>query len=101
MLTWGVVLGLAAGVYGQRAFGMVVLDPERLDARWRSVLGFMPLAILCAVTALQTFTRGGELTLDARVWGVGAAIVCAWRRLPMFVIVIVAAAITALARAAT
>lgn len=99
MLTWGVVIALAVGVYGQRALGMAVLDPERLSDRWRRVLGFMPLAILCAVTALQTFTRGGQLTLDARVFGVGAAVVCASRRLPMFATVIVAAAATAAARA--
>jgi branched-subunit amino acid transport protein len=99
VLTWGVVFGLAVGVYGQRAVGMAVLDPDRLNARWRAVLSFMPLAILCAVVGLQTFTRGGELTLDARVWGVGAAVVCAWRRLPMFAIVIIAAVVTALTRA--
>ena len=99
MLTWGVVLGLAVGVYGQRALGMAVLDQERLAERWRRVLGFMPLAILCAVTGLQTFSRGGELTLDARVFGVGAAVLGASRRLPMFVTVVVAAAVTAACRA--
>ena len=99
MLSWGVVLGIAAGVYGQRVLGMAVLDLDRLDLRWRRVLGFMPLAILCAVTALQTFTRAGELTFDARILGVGAALVCAWRRLPMFVTVIAGAAVTAAVRA--
>ena len=101
MLTWGVVAALAIGVYGQRALGMAVIDPDRLGDRWRAVLSFMPLAILSAVTALQTFSRSGELTVDARVWGVGAAVVCAWRRFPMFVIVIVAAAVTAAVRAIT
>lgn len=99
MLTWGVVVAIAIGVYGQRAIGMAILDPERLGLRTRAVLGFMPLAILCAVTALQTFTRSGSLTFDARVVGVGAAIITAWRRLPMFVTVVTAAAVTAAARA--
>ena len=99
MLTWGVVFAIAVGVYGQRALGMAVVDPDRLTDRWRNVLGFMPLAILSAVAALQTFSRGGELTADARIFGVGAAVVCASRRLPMFVTVIVGAAVTAAARA--
>ncbi len=99
MLTWGIVAALAIGVYGQRAAGMAIIDPARLADRWRRVLEAMPLAILSAVTALQTLTRGGELTVDARLWGIGAAVLCAWRRLPMFVTVVVAAAVTAAARA--
>jgi branched-subunit amino acid transport protein len=98
VLTWGVVFAIAVGVYAQRAVGMIFVDAERLGHRWRAVLGYMPLAILCAVTALQTFSRSGQLTLDARIWGLGAAVVCAWRRLPMFVTVITAAAVTALVR---
>lgn len=99
MLTWGVVIALAIGVYGQRAIGMVALDSSRLTARAKAVLDAMPLAIVCAVIALQTFSRSGELTFDARVAGVAAAAVSASLRLPMFVTVIVAAATTAAARA--
>ncbi|MEC9059834.1 MAG: AzlD domain-containing protein, partial [Actinomycetota bacterium] len=73
MLTWGVVAVLAVGVYGQRALGMALVDPERLGLRPRQVLAMVPLSILCAVTALQTLSTHGELVLDARVAGIIAA----------------------------
>jgi len=99
MLTWGVVLALAVGVYGQRALGAVAVDTNRVGARWRRVLDALPITIIAAVVALQTFSASGELTVDARVAGVGAAAICAWRRLPMMVTVLVAAAVTAGLRA--
>ncbi|MGY9075128.1 MAG: AzlD domain-containing protein, partial [Acidimicrobiales bacterium] len=99
MLTWGVVFALAVGVYGQRALGAVAVDTNRVGARWRRVLDALPITIIAAVVALQTFSASGELTVDARVAGVGAAAICAWRRLPMMVTVLVAAAVTAGLRA--
>jgi len=99
MLTWGVVVALAIGVYGQRAIGTMALDSARLGTRAQSVVNHIPIAILSAVIALQSFTSNGELTLDARVFGVGTAVVLASRRVPMFVTVVAAAAVTALVRA--
>ncbi|MFT7648312.1 MAG: branched-subunit amino acid transport protein [Candidatus Poriferisodalaceae bacterium] len=98
MLTWGVVLALTIGVYGQRALGAVAVDTNRFTPRWRRALDMLPLTIIAAVIALSTFTTSGQLTLDARVAGVGAAAVCAWRRLPMLVTVVAAAAVTAAVR---
>ncbi|HCB33905.1 MAG TPA: branched-chain amino acid transporter AzlD [Acidimicrobiaceae bacterium] len=98
MLTWAVVGALAVGVYGQRLAGMMLVDVGTLGRRTAAVLAAVPPAIVCAVAAQQTFVTGGQLALDARVLGVGAAVVCAWRRLPVFVTVIVAAAVTALVR---
>ena len=98
MLTWGVVAVLAVGVYGQRALGMALVDPERLGLRPRQVLAMVPLSILCAVTALQTLSTQGDLVLDARVAGLVAAILLSWKRVPMFVVVVVAAAVTSAVR---
>lgn len=95
MLTWGVIAALAVGVYGQRALGAVLVDSERLDERWQSVLRHVPLAIIAGVIALQTFTVSRQLELDARAAGVGAAVFCAWRKLPMLVTVLAAGAVTA------
>lgn len=99
MLTWGIMLAIAGGVYAQRAFGALVIDTSRLHPAIRRFLDSLPLAIITAVVALATFTEAGELTFNPRMVGVGVAAVCAWRRLPMLVIVIAAAAATALARA--
>lgn len=100
MIGWLAMLVLGAGVYGQRLVGMVAVDTSRLPVRWNVVIGRVPLAIIAAVIALQTGTAGGSLELDARVVGVAAAAVCAWRRLPLAVIVVVAAGVTAVLRAA-
>jgi hypothetical protein len=50
--------------------------------------------------AVNTFGGDRALTLDARVLGVAAAAIAIWRRAPMLLVVVVAAAVTALARAA-
>ncbi len=100
MLTWSVVLALAFGVYAQRAIGAVLIDTERVSDGLARVLSALPLAIITAVVALATFSTDGQLELDARAWGVAAAAVSAWRRLPMFATVIIAAAVTASIRAA-
>ena len=98
MLTWGVVVVLALGVYGQRALGMALINPNRISDRSRQVLALVPLSILCAVTALQTFSTQGALVVDARVAGLAAAAALSWKQAPMFVVVMVAAAVTAAVR---
>ena len=99
MLSWPVVIALALGVYAQRAAGALFLRAEKLPTAARRVLDKLPLAIIAAVVALTTVTAGGSLTVDARLAGVAAAGLCAWRKLPMMVAVVAAAATTALVRA--
>lgn len=101
MLTWWVVAIFAVGVYALRAGGAVLVDPQKLDPRSRRVLETLPLAIIAALVALATFSDDGELGLDARAAGVGAAALCAWRKLPMIITVVVAAATTAAVRQLT
>ena len=99
MLTFGIVVALAIGVYGQRAIGMTAIDASRLGAKAQAVMNHIPIAILSAVIALQMVTTAGEIDVDARVYGVGAAAFTASRRLPMFVSVIIAPVVTATVRA--
>ncbi|MEM7339923.1 MAG: AzlD domain-containing protein [Actinomycetota bacterium] len=100
MITWVTMLVLAAGVFGQRLAGMVAVQPDALPDRWRAALDAIPLAIIAAVIALQTLSTAGSLTVDARAIGVAAAGVCLWLRLPLAIVVVVAAATTALVRLA-
>ncbi len=65
------------------------------------VVGLLAPALLAALVAINTFGSGEQLTVDARVLGVAAAGVAIWRRAPVLVVVIVAAAVTAIARAVT
>ena len=98
MLTGWIVVALAAGVYAQRAAGALLIDADKLSPRWRRVLDALPLAIISAVVALATVSDDGELSIDARTAGVAVAALCAWRKLPMFVTVVAAAATTAALR---
>lgn len=101
MITWTAMLVLAAGVYGQRLLGMTAANASDTLTRWRPVLDAIPLAIIVAVIALQTASSAGSLEFDARLIGVGAAGLCIWRRMPLAVVVVVAAGVTALVRIVT
>jgi len=101
MLTWTAVGLLAIGVYGQRAIGATAVDTARLDPRWQRVLTALPLAIISAVIALQSVTTDRGIVIDARLAGIAVAALCAWRRLPLLVTVLAAAATTAAMRAIT
>jgi len=101
VLTWTTVALLAVGVYGQRALGAIAVDPTKLDARLQRVLTALPLAIISAVIALQAVTSDRAIAIDARAAGLAVAALCAWRRLPLLVTVLAAAATTAILRAAT
>jgi len=58
----------------------------------------LPVALLAALAAVQTFASGTQLVLDARVAGVGAAVLAILLRAPFLVVVAVAAATAALVR---
>jgi hypothetical protein len=47
---------------------------------------------------VETFGNGRSLILDARVLGAAFAVIAVWRRAPMIVVVLGAAAVTAVAR---
>jgi MinD superfamily P-loop ATPase len=47
----------------------------------------------------DTFSMGQHLQIDARAAGVGCAVLAAWRRAPLIVVIVVGAGVTALIRA--
>lgn len=95
---WAAVLLGATGCYLLKLAGMSV--PRRLleDPRVQRVAAVLPIGLLAALAATQTFADGRHLTVDARVAGVAVALVAIWRRLPFLVVVGLAAATTALLR---
>jgi hypothetical protein len=94
----GLVL-FVTGVFGLRVLGGFGLGTILgSDERWTRLLTLLPLSIVAAVTAVQTFTTRQSMVLDARAIGVGVAAFAAWRRLPLGVVVVLAAGTTALVR---
>jgi branched-subunit amino acid transport protein len=59
----------------------------------------IPAALLAALVFNGTFTNGQEIAIDERAIGLGVAIIAAWRKLPLIVVVIVGATATAFLRA--
>lgn len=96
---WPTILVASGAAYALKLIGYVV--PQRwLDTPVsRRVTALIPLALLSALIGLWTFVSGSTITLDARVPGVIAALIALLLRAPFLVVIIAAAAVTALVRA--
>lgn len=97
-MTWALILLLAAGAYGFKVLGLVVLGGRHLPPRVERCLALVPAALLTALIVKDTFSGGRELVVDARAAGVGVAALAAWRRAPFAVVIALGALITALVR---
>ena len=99
MTVWAAIGLTAVGCYLVKLLGLSVPAGalERPLVRRGAVL--LPVALLSALTALQTLgSDTGTLVLDARVVGVGAAVVALLLRAPFLVVIAVAVVVTAVAR---
>jgi uncharacterized membrane protein len=96
---WPAVLVASLAAYITKLAGHLL--PEDLLERplVRRASGLLPIALLAALTAIQTFWTPAGFALDARVAGVGVAIVALVLRAPFLVVVLSAAATAALLRA--
>jgi len=95
-----VILALAVGTYAFRLAGVVL--PDRLDLPgWlRRLLPVAAAALLAALAATATLTEGGAFAGLARPAGVLVGVGLAWFRAPFVLVIVAAAATTALARLA-
>ena len=99
-MSWSLVMLLAAGAYGFKVLGLVVIGDRALPPVLERCLGLIPAALIAAIVVHDTFGLGGRsLQIDARAVGVGVAMVMAWRRAPIVLVIAVGAAVTALVRA--
>lgn len=90
-MVWVAIMISALGCYALKWAGLSV--PESVLDRpvVRATAVALPVALLAALTAVQTFGDGQALVLDARVAGVGAGVVALVLRAPFLVVVGVAA----------
>jgi branched-subunit amino acid transport protein len=98
-MTWSLVLLLAAGAYGFKVLGLVVLGGRQLPAPVDRCLALIPAALIAALIVKDTLSVGQDLVVDARLAGVSVAVVAAWRRAPLIVVIVLGAAVTAIVRA--
>lgn len=93
-----VLLMLGLGTYVLKAAGPVLIGGRPLPAWMNRLTDLAPAALLAGLVATSTFARSGTLVIDARVAGLIAAIVALRLKAPFFVMVVLAAAATALVR---
>jgi branched-subunit amino acid transport protein len=97
--TWILVAGVGLATIAIKALGPLLLGGRPLPERIASVVQLLAPAVLSALVVTQTFGDGRSLVLDARVVGLGAAVIALRARAPVLVVVVVAAATTAFVRA--
>jgi branched chain amino acid efflux pump len=96
---WVAVGAVGAGTMAIKAAGPVLLGGRTLPPRLQDLIVLLGPALLAALVAINTFGEDRSLTVDARALGLAAAAIAVWRRAPALLVVVVAAAVTAVARA--
>ncbi len=97
-MTWTLIILLAVGAYAFKVTGLIILGGRSLPPVFERCLGLIPAAIITALVMKDTFTVGQDLTLDARALGIVVAVIAAWKRAPLIVVIVLGAAVTALVR---
>ncbi len=97
-MIWAGVLVACASCYALKLAGLSL--PARLlqDARVQRTVPLVPIALLAALVATQTFATGQHLVLDVRAAALAVAVVAVLLRAPFLVVVATAAATAALLR---
>ncbi|MFF9817121.1 AzlD domain-containing protein [Streptomyces sp. NPDC014006] len=98
--TAAMILALAAGTYAFRLVGPVLHGRVTVPPRLQELLSTGAVVLLVALLATGALTEAGGFAGWARPAGVLAGGILAWRRAPFAVIVLGAAATTALLRVA-
>ena len=97
---WVVVAVVGIATIAFKAAGPVVIGRRELPPRIKSLVELLAPVMLIALVVTQTFGGDQEIEVDARVVGVGAAVVAIALRAHIIVAMAIAALVTALVRLA-
>jgi branched-subunit amino acid transport protein len=97
--TWIAIGATALGCYAVKLAGLLVPAGALERPLVRRLSALLPVALLAALTAQQTFADGHALVLDARVAGLAAAALALLLRAPFLLVVAAAVVVTAGVRA--
>jgi branched-subunit amino acid transport protein len=96
---WIVVAVVGLATIAFKAAGPVLIGRRPLPSRIQSLVDLLAPVMLVALVVTQTFGGDEEITVDARVAGVGAAFVAILLRAHVIVAMAIAAIVTAGLRA--
>lgn len=98
-MTWTLIIVVSIGAYALKAAGLVGVGVRDFPAPVRNVIALVPAAVLSALIVKDTFTNGHDLQIDARAVGVAIACVAVWRKVPLWIVIVLACAATGTVRA--
>lgn len=97
-MIWAGVLVASAACYGLKFAGVSLPQAWLQSPRLQRTVPLIPVALLAALVATQTFATGRHLVLDVRAAALAVAAVAVLFRAPFLVVVAAAAATAALLR---
>jgi membrane-associated phospholipid phosphatase len=97
-MIWAGLLVASAACYALKLAGLSLPSRWLQDARIQRTVPLLPVALLAALVATQTFSSGHHLVLDVRAAALGVALIAVLLRAPFIVVIAVAAATAALLR---
>lgn len=97
--TWAAVLAASAVCFATKYAGHRVPEHWLAHPRVARIAALVTAALLAALVAVQTFTDGARLAVDARLAAVAAAAVALALQAPFVVVVVLAALVAAGLRA--
>ena len=99
MTLWFAILVGAAVTYLTKLSGYAVPARWLGNPRMTRVAGAITVALLSALTVMNTFASGTALVVDARLAALAAAALALWLKLPFLLVVVLGAAAAGAVRA--
>ena len=97
-MIWAGVLVGAGACYLLKLAGLSLPQRWLQDERIQRTVPLIPVALLAALVATQTFSTGQHLVVDVRAAALGVALIAVLLRAPFLVVVAAASATAALLR---
>jgi branched-subunit amino acid transport protein len=98
---WPAVIVVGAATIALKGLGPAILGGRELPRAVAGPVALLAPAVLAALVIVETFGATRSLVVDARLAGVTAGAAAIALRAPIYVVVVVAAAVTAALRALT
>lgn len=95
---WGWIALACAAAFATKLAGYAVPARWLQNPRMAQVAASMTVALLAALTVMNTVAAGQALVVDARLAAFGVAAVALWLRAPFLLVVVLGAASAALVR---
>lgn len=92
---WGII-GTSVIAFALKYLGHSIPERYLSHPRIQKTNALIPIALLSALVAVQTFTEKTKLVIDHRALGLGVAVVALMLRAPFPIVVISAAGLSAL-----